>query len=180
MTAPGFVPRPDKSVIDRIAKLEARIRTMQQALAGATTSSGTRMFTRYQATTTTAQAGSLTPMMWGAPVEGSGVGLTLTNATTFLLGAGIWRVACSVTAASGTGGLTLELADNPVHGAVTSYHAQANCGVVNGQAAVTAHAEIHSTGSAILVAFLSAATATGALTAASNGLPRLTFNWSLL
>jgi hypothetical protein len=40
MTAPGFVPRPDVSLVDRIAKIETRLRVMQQAAAGATTAGG--------------------------------------------------------------------------------------------------------------------------------------------
>lgn len=40
MTAPGFVPRPDMSLVDRVAKIEARLRVMQQAAAGATTAAG--------------------------------------------------------------------------------------------------------------------------------------------
>lgn len=40
MTAPGFVPRPDRTIVDRIAKIEARLRSMQQNTAGATTASG--------------------------------------------------------------------------------------------------------------------------------------------
>jgi hypothetical protein len=40
VTAPGFVPRPDRSIVDRIGKIEARIRTMQQNTAGPTTGGG--------------------------------------------------------------------------------------------------------------------------------------------
>jgi hypothetical protein len=40
VTAPGFVPRPDSSVIDRLVKIEARLRVMQQSTAGATTAVG--------------------------------------------------------------------------------------------------------------------------------------------
>lgn len=38
--APGFVPVPDMSVVDRIVKIEARQRVMQQNTAGATTAIG--------------------------------------------------------------------------------------------------------------------------------------------
>lgn len=41
MTIPaGFVPRPNATVIDRLADIERRLRTMQQATAGATTAEG--------------------------------------------------------------------------------------------------------------------------------------------
>lgn len=40
MTAPGFVPRPDRTIVDRLAKIEARLRSMQQNTAGATTAAG--------------------------------------------------------------------------------------------------------------------------------------------
>lgn len=40
MTAPGFVPRPDRTIVDRLAKIEARLRSMQQNTAGATTAGG--------------------------------------------------------------------------------------------------------------------------------------------
>lgn len=38
--APGFVPVPDLSIVDRLVKIEARQRTMQQNTAGATTAVG--------------------------------------------------------------------------------------------------------------------------------------------
>lgn len=40
MTAPGFVPRPPQSTLERLAQLEQTVRRMQQATAGATTAGG--------------------------------------------------------------------------------------------------------------------------------------------
>ncbi|AHH98339.1 hypothetical protein [Kutzneria albida] len=40
MTAPGFVPKPDQSLVDRLARLEQTVRRMQQNTAGATTANG--------------------------------------------------------------------------------------------------------------------------------------------
>lgn len=37
MTAPGMVPHPDRSVVDRVGRLEFRLRSMQQATAGTPT-----------------------------------------------------------------------------------------------------------------------------------------------
>lgn len=37
MTLPGFVPRPNTTIVDRLAAIEQRLRVMQQATAGATT-----------------------------------------------------------------------------------------------------------------------------------------------
>jgi len=40
MTLPGFVPRPNATVVDRLAAIERRLRSMQQATAGATSAQG--------------------------------------------------------------------------------------------------------------------------------------------
>src|SRR5438552_2773749 len=40
MTAPGFVPRPDTNIVDRILAIEKRIRNLQQNVAGPTVANG--------------------------------------------------------------------------------------------------------------------------------------------
>lgn len=248
MTAPGFVPRPDRTLVDRVVKLEARLRNTQQNVAGVTTGAGgtplaitlptaispaldigssptsahadhahtsalaaqqdvtvtapaaghglvyngaqwvnaapaptaAGRYSRYQGgAVTLAATGSWTLLPWSLS-EGAGTGITLQGGNEFTLAAGIWRVVCTVVAATVTGGFTLQLANSPAHGSIGRFFAQATASVSNGQCAATATAEVSSTtGSQILAAFAAPTTAAGTVTV-GTGLPSLTFNWSPL